>query len=105
MPSCLKCEGFTDSRTFASPDAYRDFVQELIDLIDKKRLSLVRADFPLQEMVVPPWPGGDTIAHELQCRGCGRIFELCVNVWNGRNWWESKEWPQEAETSNPFVIQ
>jgi hypothetical protein len=44
------------------------------------KLLLKRADFPLDEMLTDPWPGGDDIAHDLQCTRCGRGFELYVNV-------------------------
>jgi hypothetical protein len=95
MAMCRKCTGFTERLTFASPDEYRDFVRQLIEVVNQGRLFLTRADFPLQEMLTPPWPGGDVISHDLQCAGCGRGFQLCVNVWNGRNWWEPEPWPEK----------
>jgi hypothetical protein len=45
-------------------------------------------------MLAPTWPG-DSITHILQCKGCGRVFELHVNTWNGRNWWK----PQSIDIS------
>ena len=57
MAMCPKCDGFTGRLTFASPDEYRNFVRQLIEAVNQGRFSLIRADFPLQEMLTPPWPG------------------------------------------------
>jgi hypothetical protein len=93
MAQCANCEGLRARRVFAAPDDYRAFVAALIDLIKQGKLKLVRGDCPLEAMLTPPWPdGGDTFAHELQCGQCYGMFELCVNTWNGRNWWEPSPW-------------
>jgi hypothetical protein len=96
MPICPTCAEFAERLTFASPENYRDFVRRLIDAVNQGKLLLKRADFPLEEMLTGPWPGGDVISHDLQCAGCGRGFELCVNVWNGRNWWEPERWSEKS---------
>jgi hypothetical protein len=90
MNPCRQCFEFSDRLTFASPNDYQSFVRQLITAVDERRFHVVRADFPLERMLAPQWPGGDVIVHVLQCWGCGRGFELNVNVWNGRNWWEPK---------------
>ena len=82
------CAEFNERLTFSSPEKYRDFVRQLIDAVNQKKLLLRRADFPLEEMLTDSWPGGDNISHGLECARCGRRFELYVNTWNGRNWWE-----------------
>lgn len=88
MNACRQCFEFSERLTFKTPNDYQNFVRQLITAVDERRLHVVRADFPLEKMLAPQWPGGDVIAHVLQCWGCGRSFELCVNVWNGRNSWE-----------------
>jgi hypothetical protein len=92
---CPKCDGFTERLTFATPDEYRAFVRQLIELVNKHNLSLKRADCRLEDLLTAPWPTGDTILHNFQCAGCGRRFELCVNVWNGRNWWRPERRPEK----------
>jgi hypothetical protein len=94
MDKCSKCDGFTARRTFADPPEYRDFVRQLIAIVNQGKFSLLRADCPLQEMLKDPWARGDVVVHDLQCAGCGREFQLCVNVWNGRDWWQPEPWPE-----------
>ena len=88
MAKCPECDGFVEKRTFRSPADYKDFVRKLIQAVHEGKLLLVRADCPLEDMLNPEWPMGDVASHDLQCAGCRVLFELCVNVWNGRNWWE-----------------
>ena len=90
MNACRQCSEFSERLTFATPNDYQNFVRQLITAVDERRLHVVRADFPLEEMLGSHWPGGDDIRHVLQCWGCERRFGLYVNVWNGRNWWEPK---------------
>lgn len=96
MNACRQCFEFSERLTFATPNDYQNFVRQLITAVDGRQFHVVRADFPLERMLAPQWPGGDVIVHVLQCLGCGRSFELCVNVWNGRNWWE----PQSVDVLN-----
>jgi hypothetical protein len=56
-------------------------------------MQLIKADCPLEDMFKTPMPG-DTIVHEFRCAGCGALFELYANTWNGRNCWVRKQWPQ-----------
>ena len=92
MASCPKCADFTEPLSFRAPDEYRNFVRQLSDAVDQGRFLIRRADYALREMLNPTWPGGDLSRHDLQCAGCGRGFLLCVNVWNGRNWWRPEIW-------------
>ena len=93
MALCPNCEGLTERRVFDAPEDYRAFVGELIALVKQEKLRVVHADCPLESMLTPPWPNHeDTFVHELQCAACFRIFQLYVNTWNGRNWWEPARW-------------
>ena len=91
---CSKCAGFTERLTFATPEEYREFVRQLIALVSQSRFSLLRGDCRSEDLLTPPWPTGDTITHDFQCVGCGRGFQLCANVWNGRNWWKPEPWSE-----------
>jgi hypothetical protein len=94
MNACRQCFEFSERLTFATPSDYQNFVRRLITSVDDGPFHLVRADAALEEMLAPTWPG-DSITHILQCKGCGRVFELHVNTWNGRNWWK----PQSIDIS------
>ncbi len=87
MNACRRCFEFSERPTFATPSDYRNFVRRLITCVDDGPFHVVRADAALEEMLAPTWPG-DSITHVLQCKGCGRVFELYINTRNGRNWWE-----------------
>ncbi|MGO8719981.1 MAG: hypothetical protein ACLQMO_12295 [Acidobacteriaceae bacterium] len=90
MTSCAKCDGLAERRTFAAPEDYQNFVRLLIESMDQGKLVLMRADCPLDDMLQSPWPeNDDVITHDLRCTGCGRVFQLGVNVRTGRNWWEA----------------
>jgi hypothetical protein len=100
MNACVKCFEFSERLAFKTPNDYQNFVRRLITAVDEGRLHVVRADAALEEMLAPTWPG-DSITHVVQCKGCGRLFELYVNTWNGRNWWK----PQSTDiTPDPTPL-
>jgi len=90
MSRCSQCDELAEKRTFASPDDYQHFVRGLVERLDQGRLMLERGDCPLSEILNPTWPTGDVVTHDLRCTSCGRGFHLYVNVWNGRNSWETR---------------
>ena len=96
---CPNCDVFSEHLTFRTPADYVLFVRRLVVEASEGRLSLVYGDCALEELTdSPPWPTGDVILHELQCTSCGLFFQLCANVWNGRNSWgpqSPEEWARE----------
>ena len=98
---CPKCNGFTERLTFSTPAEYVAFVRQLVEAVNDDRFLVKRAACPLEALLsAPPWPTGDSIGHDLVCAGCGRGFQLYVNVWNGRNWWE----PQSVDAPDPTPL-
>jgi hypothetical protein len=97
---CPNCDIFAQRLRFSSSADYVAFVRRLINEVSKGNLVLVYGDCALEDLAdAPPWPAGDTILHEVQCTTCGQFFQLCVNVWNGRNSWEPQspeEWARES---------
>lgn len=104
---CPNCDAFTERLTFNTPEDYVSFVRLLVAETSEGRLSLVFGDCALEKLTnSPPWPMGvgDAILHELQCTKCGQFFQLCVNIWNGRNWWKpqsAEEWAASGEPTTP----
>jgi hypothetical protein len=92
MP-CAKCTDFLARRTSPTPAESLDFVQILIEVVKRGEMELIKADCPLEHVLNTP-TAEDTIVHEFRCAGCGALFELYANTWNGRNWWIRKQWPQ-----------
>jgi hypothetical protein len=95
MLLCAQCADFSNSRSFKAPEGYLDFVRKLIEAVKNRSFVLIHADCPLEEMFNTPMPG-DSIVHQFRCAACGRTYELYVNTWNGRNWWKSKQWPEQS---------
>lgn len=93
MSQCAKCADFLARRTFPMPDDYLAFVGTLIDAVKRGDLQLTKADCPLEQVLKTPIPD-DSLVHEFRCVGCGSLFQLYANTYNGRNWWCRKQWPQ-----------
>jgi hypothetical protein len=101
---CLECDSFAERRTFETPADYVAFVWRLVTETNNGKMVLVYGDCALEELKdAPPWPIGDGILHEFQCTACGQLFQLSVNVWNGRNWWEPQSSQQWAEERTRYI--
>jgi hypothetical protein len=93
MPDCAKCADLLARRSFPMPDDYLAFVATLIGAVKRGDLRLIKADCPLEGVLKTPTPE-DSLVHEFRCGGCGSLFQLYVNTYNGRNWWGRKQWPE-----------
>lgn len=92
MP-CAECSDFLARRTFPMPADYLVFVETLIEAVKRGDFQLMKADCPLEEVLKTP-TAEDSLVHEFRCAGCGALFQLYANTYNGRNWWYHKQWPQ-----------
>jgi hypothetical protein len=73
MDDCPSCVGLSKPIKSTNPDQYRELVRQLIEMVNRNLLLLVRADCPLEDILGPVWPG-DSLSHDLQCTACGRGF-------------------------------
>ena len=100
---CPNCEAFAERLSFQTPEEYIAFARGILEGTGNGRFVLVYGDCTLEALTdAPPWPTGDGILHEIQCCQCGQFFQLYVNTWNGRNWWEPQspeEWAKEGKAT------
>lgn len=75
------------------PDDYLAFVRTVIDAVKRGDFQLIKADCPLEPVLKTPTPE-DSLVHEFRHAGCGALFQLYANTYNGRNWWTRKHWPE-----------
>jgi hypothetical protein len=93
MPECARCADFLVRRTFPMPEDYLAFVDTLIEAVKRGDFVMTKADCPLEEVLKVPRLD-DSLVHEFRCAGCGTLFQLYANTYNGRNWWCRKQWPE-----------
>jgi hypothetical protein len=101
---CPNFDAYAEQLTFKTPAGYAAFVRRLVTETSDGNLILVYGNCALEELKdAPPWPSGDGILHELQCAKCGQFFQLCINVWNGWNWWEPQSPEQWADERRYYI--
>lgn len=88
MTSCTRCDGFTEPININTPREYRDFAEQLIQLVDQGTFLLVHADCPLQDLFGQHWPG-DVLIHEFRCSTCQRQFKLAADTYHGNVSWSA----------------
>jgi hypothetical protein len=93
MPSCPKCDGFSQRFNIGDLREYQDIVRQLIEVVNQGTFLLVQASCPLQEMLNTALQG-DTVFHKFQCFACGRPFQLFADTFHGWASWTIGDSPK-----------
>ena len=92
MDQCAKCEGLYERFNIASPEEYKDVTRQLIGMVRRGSLAIVKASCPLEDILNPQWPD-DIITHDFKCTACGRSFHLSADTYHDNASWESHDRP------------
>lgn len=84
---CPKCDGFLEGLTIDKPRAYLELAYRLLGLIKEGIFVVTEGSCPLEDLFKPEWPS-DTVEHNLQCKVCGRTFQLFADTYHGHAAWD-----------------
>src|SRR5579871_5352073 len=101
MAACKECDGLLESLCFEKPREYLEFARRLLEMVNNGNLILLtNSTCSLDDLFKPDWPA-NTAEHNLECKACGRKFQLFADTFLGHAGWGLTGPPRPDPTPEP----